>query len=292
MNEPMLASPVDLAKLSYPKLASPKLDGIRAVVRGGVVLSRKLKPIPNLYVQKMFKMFEHLDGELIVGPPNAPNVMQATSSGVMAIKGEPDVWFYAFDHTLVPSDPYTMRQARVIRLLAEEHHMLVGVDQVMVRHERELLAFEQRCLDLGYEGIMVRDPAAPYKFGRSTPREGGLLKMKRFEDAEARIVACVAEFENTNVAVRNEVGRTKRSTEAAGLVPKDILGAFVVRGINGQFKDVEFSLGGFTAAQKMDFWRQKDSLLGRVIKYKFFAHGAKDAPRHPGFLGFRDEIDM
>ncbi len=292
MNEPMLASPVDLAKLSYPKLASPKLDGIRAVVRGGVLLSRKLLPIPNLYVQKMFKQFEHLDGELIVGSPTAPNVMQATMSGVMAIKGEPDVTFFAFDHLSVPGDPFTTRHARVNRLLAEEHCMLSGVDQVMVRHEAELLAFEQRCLDMGYEGIMVRDPAAPYKFGRSTVREGGLLKMKRFEDAEAKIIGCVAEFENTNVATRNEVGRTKRSTDAAGLVPKDILGALTVRGINGQFKDVEFNVGGFTAAQKLDLWRRKDSLLGKVIKYKFFPHGSKDAPRHPGFLGFRDPRDM
>jgi len=45
--QPMLASPANLEKLQYPLLVSPKLDGIRATVVNGCLLSRKLKPIPN-----------------------------------------------------------------------------------------------------------------------------------------------------------------------------------------------------------------------------------------------------
>ena len=50
--KPMLSGTVtDPAALRYPVLVSPKLDGYRASVQGGVVLSRNLKPIPNAHVR-------------------------------------------------------------------------------------------------------------------------------------------------------------------------------------------------------------------------------------------------
>ena len=62
----MLATDADLGKLRFPLLASAKLDGVRPVVRDGVVFSRSNKPIPNAYVQKLFNKHTHFDGELIV----------------------------------------------------------------------------------------------------------------------------------------------------------------------------------------------------------------------------------
>ena len=81
--KPMLASPFDEALLKFPVLASPKLDGVRAIVRDGVVLSRALKPIPNKWVQQRFSHLEHFDGELIVGASNHPDVLRTTTSGVI-----------------------------------------------------------------------------------------------------------------------------------------------------------------------------------------------------------------
>ena len=82
--KPMLAGEADLANLKFPLLASAKLDGIRAVVRNGVVMSRSNKPIPNPYVQRMFSKMEHYDGELIVGDPKAKDCFRTTTSHVMA----------------------------------------------------------------------------------------------------------------------------------------------------------------------------------------------------------------
>ena len=69
-------------KLRFPLYASPKLDGIRATVRDGVVYARSNKPIANIHVQEKFKHFEWFDGELIVGDPadkmcfrNTPSVV-------------------------------------------------------------------------------------------------------------------------------------------------------------------------------------------------------------------------
>ncbi len=83
---PMLASHcTDTSKLKFPILVSKKLDGIRATVQGGRLLSRSLKPIANENVQARFAgLPEGLDGELIVGDPCAPDAYRKTSSIVMS----------------------------------------------------------------------------------------------------------------------------------------------------------------------------------------------------------------
>jgi DNA ligase-1 len=105
--KPMLAGKAeDVSKVKFPTLVSPKLDGIRALVIDGVVVSRNLKPIPNRYVQKLFSMYEGYDGELIVGSVNGPNVFRETTSGVMSEDGTPDVKFMVFDRWDMPEAPY------------------------------------------------------------------------------------------------------------------------------------------------------------------------------------------
>ena len=42
--------------------------------------------------------------------------------------------------------------------------------------EEEVLAKDKEYVDSGYEGLVIRDPNAPYKYGRSTVKEGYLLK--------------------------------------------------------------------------------------------------------------------
>ena len=102
LKRPLLAAKTtdeDLRRLTWPMLASPKIDGIRALVVGGKLVSRTLKPIPNKYTQALFGRpeLEGLDGELVVGQPWDRNLMQQTTSGVMSHGGEPPVWYHVFD---------------------------------------------------------------------------------------------------------------------------------------------------------------------------------------------------
>jgi len=162
--------------------------------------------------------------------------------------------------------------------------------QNLMHNEDEMLEYEASSVAEGYEGIILRSPNAPYKFGRSTVNEGYLLKVKRFEDSEAEIIGFEEEMFNGNEAQTNELGRTKRSTAQAGLVGKDTLGAFLVRDIH---TGVEFSIGtGLTALQRGTFWARQDEYLGQLIKYKYFPVGVKDKPSHPVFLGLRDRRDL
>jgi DNA ligase-1 len=293
--KPTLAVAADFSKIRYPVYASPKLDGIRCSIVDGKALSRTLKPIPNkhIYSQLSHARLNGLDGELIVGEPTSPTCYNESVSNVMAYDKTPAYTFYVFDHHACGGTFEARRDIMLDTLGAgvwSDFHQITLLAQNLMHNEDEMLEYEASSVAEGYEGIILRSPNAPYKFGRSTVNEGYLLKVKRFEDSEAEIIGFEEEMFNGNEAQTNELGRTKRSTAQAGLVGKDTLGAFLVRDIH---TGVEFSIGtGLTALQRGTFWARQDEYLGQLIKYKYFPVGVKDKPRHPVFLGLRDRRDL
>lgn len=292
---PMLASPADFAHVKFPVLASPKIDGIRGLVKDSKLVTRKLLEVPNRHVFERLSTpdLEGLDGELCVGPPNAPDLMRKTTSGLMRRDGEPDFTFWVFDLHDEPEAPYHKRFGMLEKALTtyiRAKHNIALLPQHEVKDIDALMEFEKRIVESGYEGVIIRSPKSLYKYGRSTAREGILLKVKRFEDSEALIVGFEEEMENTNEATKDNLGRTKRSSAKSGKVGKGTLGAFIARDLR---TGVEFSVGGgLTADDRIRFWADRKHLDGRILKYKFFPVGVKEAPRHPVFLGFRDPKDM
>lgn len=323
MFKPNLAgTPKSDADIPFPVLASPKIDGVRAM-RHDLVMSRSMKPIPNRFVQDILGMgaLRGLDGELTVGPATHPNCMQNTTSGVMAIDKTPLFQFHVFDRFDRPDMPFHDRlalaghQVHEIQLAwsgsaarqqwinkAVEARLdgyptgpivgdcpIVLVPHVRIENLEQLAAYEAERLAEGWEGVMVRSMHGLYKQGRSTPREGGLLKIKRFTDDEAEIIGFVEEMENTNEKVTNELGRSKRSSHKAGKVGKGTLGAFILRNKAG----VEFQCGsGINDALAATVWANQDRYMGQLVTYKSFLIGVKDAPRHPVFKAFRHPLDI
>lgn len=295
--KPMLAEALPTGQLpKFPCYVSPKLDGVRAVVFGGVVYSRNLKPIRNAHVQRVLgsPLLEGYDGELLVGSATSPTAFRDTTSGVMSSDGEPKVLFHVFDH-------FDLRhgfEARYKGHLAKNSVRteisrrkipMQLVPQKLVTTAEELLAAEQDYLEQGYEGAMVRSVDGPYKCGRSTVKEGHLLKMKRFSDAEAVVIGFEELLHNENEKTTDALGRSKRSTAKSGKTAGGVLGTLLVR---DPATGVEFGIGGgFTAEDRIRLWAERDSLVGRLVKYKFFAVGVKEAPRFPTFLAFRDPAD-
>ena len=284
--KPTLAVAADFAKLVYPVYASPKLDGIRMSVVGGKALTRSLKAIPNLCLSSRYSLtcFEGLDGELIVGDPTSKTCYTDTVSGVMRVSGEPAATYYVFDMHDAPGN-FEGRLDRLKRTCAGFTTDIQVLPQMKLYNEDDLLQYEAAKVEQGYEGVILRSPGAPYKFGRSTVNEGYLLKVKRFEDSEAVIIGVEEEMFNGNAAETNELGRTKRSSHKAGKVGKGTMGALVVRDL---VSGIEFNIGtGFTAAQRAAEWE-----IGSIHKYKFFPVGVKIAPRHPVYLGARSALDL
>lgn len=289
--KPMLACDHDPEFLKFPYYASPKLDGVRATVMNGKVYARSKKLIPNAQVQYLFghQAYNGLDGELIVGAPNAPDTYRNTVSGVMAKDKMPDVTFNVFDHvehaTQGWKHRFTIAKGIACRAGAPA---LTFLPHVPIADAEQLDKYEAFCLDQGYEGVMLRSPDGLYKHGRATAREGTLLKVKRFSDSEAEVLEVIEEMHNGNEATTSELGRTKRSSHKENKTGKGRMGALRVRDLT---TGVEFNIGtGFTDSDK-DWWWD-DSKLGLIVKYKSLLIGVKDRPRHPVYLGLRDARDM
>jgi DNA ligase-1 len=288
---PMLATQIDdLSKLSYPLYVSKKLDGIRATIFNGVAYSRSLKLIPNLSIQKWAKEnaqnLEGLDGEFINGSPTSETVFRDTTSFVMSIDKVEEFQFFAFDRVNITSTAQERQEALEALPLIPR---VVVLKQTVVRSEVELEAYRTKAVEEGYEGAMVKKMTGKYKFGRSSIKEGLLLKMKLFRDSEFEIVGFECKYHNSNEAKVNELGRTSRSTNKEGMVALDTLGVLYLRTPEGK----EFGCGsGFDDKTRDELWAVRDSLVGKLATVKYFDVGGYDVPRFGVFKGIRDKIDL
>ena len=291
--KPMLAINMDnVTKMPEQLCASYKLDGIRAVCFGGVLYSRSLKPIPNKHIQTWAKEYadvlEGFDGELIVGEPNAEDVFNVTTSGVMSRDGTPEFKFFVFDIATLGEKPYNERYEA---LLNSNLPPLVDVlPHHFTNNMEEINVLERQALSSGYEGLMVRDARGFYKHGRAGKVNPQIMKVKRFTDNEFEVVGFECEYENTNEAKVNELGHTERSTSKEGKVSKDSLGTLLLW---CPWARKVFGCGsGFTKEQREELWKVKETLIGKHAKVKYFDIGVVDLPRFPVFVGFRAAEDM
>jgi len=292
---PMLAAKADrLEDLRYPLLASAKLDGIRATMSDGKLYSRTQKLIPNRAIQAYFgelaTQLNCMDGELIVGK-NDKDVYRRTVSGVMSHDGDPmpDLTWYIFDQVRTIT-PFEARLHHVRERLEGSHTTTAAalLPHARVYNPDEVIAVHQKMVLAGYEGLVLRDPQGQYKQGRSTLSEQGMIKVKMFSDSEALVLGAVELMHNDNEATTDERGYTKRSSHKANKRGSGMMGALSVRDLK---TGVEFEIGtGFTEADRKEMYAHLP--LGRIVKYKFFAYGVKDKPRHPVFLGFRHKEDL
>jgi len=283
---------------AFPYLVSFKVDGMRALVIDGTVYSKTMKPIPSPLVQSLFGHLHGFDGELVVGPPHAQDGTDVfeRSRGLLMRKSLPDAWvdmrFYVFDRWDQPDEPATKRVP-----CSQWPGVLVGpgvhvLDHQVVRNVTELDAALREAMELKYEGLMLRSPNGPYKYGTSTEKEGYLLKLKPMQTSSAVIIDVVEQMENTNAATLDNQGYTKRSSAKAGKVGKGTFGAFLVRDLK---TGVEFSVGngpGVTQQVRDDWWARRGALIGQYVYYSYQEVGTKDAPRLPQFLRFRDATDI
>lgn len=302
---PMLAGKIktnaEVQRLKFPVFVQPKVDGYRVLIKGGKAYSRSLKLIPNKHVQAWATankgFLEGFDGELVVGPANAENVFKRTR----AIGGRNA----NLDFQMILFDMWNLQQPYKYRL--ESAHILgIGIPRVVTignyicNTPEEVLMREQQILDQGYEGIIIRSPAGPYKNNRSTINEGWLLAIKRWSSAEAVIKSVEPLMKNENEAFIDERGYTKRSSSKEGKVAQNTLGRLVCdftwpEEYPNAGKTVEVKIGsgkGLDDALRKKLWKYRENLPGRHVEFEFFAPGSDEAPRHIKFLRMREKWDI
>ena len=287
IQKPLLAGKFNSEKAKFPYAATPKIDGIRFLMVGGAALTRSFKPIRNEYLQKILSsnLPDGIDGELTSG-----STFQECSS-IMRIKGEPEfkVWIFDFVNPKGEVKPYKERMNELSKFESFNIPSYEILFPTIVSNQEQIDQLMIKNLNAGYEGLMLRDPNGIYKFGRSSVKENILLKVKEFMDDEAEIIAFREKMVNTNEGLKDNFGRTKRSSSQDGLKPSGTLGGFILRNSEG----LEFSCGsGLNDALRDEIWKNKSKYLGKLVKYKFMSKGIKDLPRHPVFIGFRDETDL
>ena len=300
---PMLAATLteaDLANLPFPLLASPKIDGFRGMAGDNAIYSRTGKLFKNEHLQGVFRDFTMwgLDGELGVGSPTAFDFHEQVKRKFNTQHNTTPFNFYVFDLWNTDSrEPYRQRLNRLADTVDNlpstllDHGCTVQlVDHTMIEGPTSLLLYEEEMIERGWEGICLRRPSGLYKNGRSTLKEGYLYKLKRFQDDEAEIIGWEERELNQNEQERSPHGFAARSSAASGKVPAGDLGAFTIRVLTGRFTGAQSSIGsGFTAEERRDFWRRRESFLGTTCTFKHFLPGAKDLPRHLVWKGLRED---
>ena len=294
--KPMLAGQFVPEKIQaqLPVFGQPKLDGIRMFIREGVAYTRSLKPVRSEWVQRIVdeagSIMHGLDGEIIAGDPTAEDAYRRTNSSVMSYAKPDDVTFHVFDSW----DHEGNFAARIshLRSLKLPDFCQVVETRLLTTME-EISAYEAELLSVGHEGVILRNPKGYYKHGRGTPTGGELIKLKQFLDTEARVTGFVEFMHNGNSAVTNDLGYMERSSHKENLVPMGTLGALLAEGAFPDGTKFKVRIGtGFDTAARQEIWDNQIDYLGKLVKFKYFPGGIKEAPRFPVFLGFRDADDL
>lgn len=279
------------AKITGNKILEVKLDGVRVITivypNGRVdQFSRNGKELVNFeHIKRQFStMAKHLsepyvfDGEVMSS--SFQDLMKQVHRKSDVAAG--DAVLYLFD--MLPLADFEQGQWRVSQ--AERSAMLVNwyeqnevflmlsnvrvveqesVDLNTEEGRRIFKEVNQNAIDGGYEGIMIKDPAAPYELKRST----AWLKQKPYIEVSLTIVAV-------------EEGTGKNEGR---------LGAFVCEGVDDG-KTIRTNVGsGFTDEQRQAFWGDRELIVGDVIEVRADAitqnQDGTYSLRFPRFLRFR-----
>lgn len=320
--QPMLAPsyspltyPKFLEEIEYPVLLSPKVDGIRNIVKHAermdfdsdlnpislgfhnVCFSKSLTRLPSRQVQESFSGFLELDGELTVGPETDTDLCNRTQSYVMSDdKPAENLAFRVFDcaDTNLKDEDFELRLEHARGLIDEYRLVYPDSNVSIIEHEwcdnlDDLLIAEERWLAMGYEGVMGRNPFGRYKQGRGTWREKLNFKLKRFEDTEGVLVGLEEGSTNTNPDMRNNMGFAKRSFAKDGLFPSGMVGVLIVN-VDGMIARV--APGELKHPERVDMLKNPERYLQRTLTFRHFPHGAKDTFRQAKFANWRDKRTM
>lgn len=236
---------------------SEKLDGVRAYWDGEALYSKNgiaFSPPPEFTVG--MPPFP-LEGELWGGR----GTFARTVSTVLQHKGHPG-WLelkYAIFDVPDVAGGFRVRLQKAQSWIGRHHPPYAFlIPQMPVKNAAHLSHHLDKVVEHGGEGLIVRDPEGKYIPGRSAT----LLKVKRFEDAEATVVG-------------HAPGRGRN---------KGRLGALRVR----TSEDIEFKIGtGFT-----DKERENPPPVGAVVTYRYSGYYTSGIPRFPVYLRERVDCDL
>lgn len=236
---------------------SEKLDGVRAFWDGKQLWSRlgNILHAPDWFVAGLPDV--PLDGELWLG---RKQFQKAVS--IVRRQDKSDHWkdirYVVFDAPKLEKD-FEKRMAFLHECLGGKAHSFASPhEQLRCQGLDHLRSELDRLEALGGEGLMMRRAGSRYESGRSTT----LLKVKRFHDAEARVL-------------KHQPGAGRH---------KGRLGALFVELADG----TTFAVGtGFSDAE-----REAPPPIGSTITFRYQELSDGGVPRFPSYVGVRLETTL
>jgi len=233
---------------------SEKYDGVRAFWDGRQLWTRGGERIvaPAWFTTPLPK--QPLDGELWAGRGRFAHAVSTARNQTPNDIAWHEMRYMVFDLPAQPGD-FTTRLAALRRLLPiTDAPWVVPVPQERATTHEALQALLDKTVKMGGEGLMLHRGASLYKGERGND----LLKVKPYEDAEARVIEHLP-------------GKGRHSTR---------LGALVVETPEGK----RFRLGtGLTDAE-----RENPPAIGTWVTYRYNGLTAKGLPRFARFMRVRE----
>ncbi len=233
---------------------SEKLDGVRAYWDGKQFLSRlgNRYHAPDWFIEGLPDT--PLDGELWLDRGQFQRTV-----GIAKRQDKPDTWkqlrYVIFDAPALADDFETRLQFYTDFLKRHNPPFALAHAQAPCKSLDHMRQELERIISLGGEGLMLRQPRSKYAVGRSS----SLLKVKRFQDAEAKVIG-------------HQPGAGRH---------KGRLGALLVELPNG----TQFSVGtGFS-----DRERDVPPPIGSTITFRFQELTDAGVPRFPSYIGIRHD---
>ena len=294
MFQPILADTYEEhPKVQWPLWCTPKHDGVRGLVVGGQLVSRKLEPIPNKQIAARISLLgDGVDGEIVTYTDDKPDDYNTVQSKVMSEEGNPEFTYHVFDYFMEPELPYFERVGIIQRIGQVYSHLdWIRVDNPEIVHSHETAReYHDWLVKHGCEGIILRNPKLPYLHGRSCQFYrgtfvGGMLKMVDYSTDEGTLVGLKQKFTNTNPMERSKTGSAKRSSAKAGKVPVEAAGALEI-----SWNGLRFNLTCADHDLAAEYWRRGESAFGAKITFKYRGVGTNGKPRFASFLGERKDI--
>lgn len=278
---------LDLNDVKYPCYASIKYDGFRVAIKDGKTVLNSLRELDNVHARNKLTSIPELeahDGELVMLPLNDNKCFNRCQSAFRAAKGEPEFHFVVFDRI----NELTFEERWVNHTKPDYPDWVIVDTPVKIENREQLDMYVDEVLADNHEGVCLRQGESLYVYGRATFTKQQLLRIKPMETAEGEIVDFECEYENTNEATVNALGRSKRSSAKDGKVAKDTLGKLICKTERWGL----VSISGFSDDFADEVWQNKEKYRGELATFNFQEIGSIDQPRLAKFKGIRARADM
>lgn len=263
--KPLLAHNFDNKNDHVGWFMSEKLDGIRCIFYNNHLYSRTAHTIhaPAWFIENISKSLEGssvkmLDGELYTKRNDFQCICSIVKKDVPIDEEWKDIKYMIFDLPLEATLVFLDRYNKMTCIFQNNNNIQV-VTHHLVREVADIDRYLDEITSEDGEGIMLRDPNSYYEQKRSK----SLIKYKKFYDDDAIITAV-------------ELGKGKY---------EKAIGKFKVKWLNQPH--IEFHVGTGLDDILRNI-KDTESLIGKIVKIKYYSVTRSGKPRFPVFIGFRE----